>query len=124
MGGPLVGIAAAGLRETVKRQGPKVLKKVMESPAGKRLKKKGIEAGKKLVSRAKTTRNYTQQSTSNSTVKDGLTKGMMRLKPSSEMARGIGVGVEFGKALAAKEGVKAALVSGGAGYLLGKKKKK
>tara|TARA_R100001510_G_C7512858_1_gene111712 strand:+ start:147 stop:482 length:336 start_codon:yes stop_codon:yes gene_type:complete len=102
----------------------KTARMLSKTPAGKRLKKKGIEAGKKFLSRAKTTRNYTQQSTSNSTVKDGLTKNMMRLKPSSEMARGIGVGVEFGKALAAKEGVKAALVSGGAGYLLGKKKKK
>lgn len=110
MGGPLVARAAG--------------KAFMKSPAGKKLKKKGIETGKKLLSRAKTTRNYIQQSTSNSTVKDGLTKNMMRLKPSSEMARGIGVGIEFGKAQAAKEGVKAALVSGGAGYLLGKKKKK
>lgn len=99
-------------------------KAIMKSPAGKRLKKKGIEAGKKLISRAKTTRNYTQQSTSNSTVKDGLTKGMMRLNPSGQMSRGIAMGVQFGKAQAAKEGVKAALVSGGAGYYLGKKKKK
>jgi len=113
MGGPLLGIAGAAVR----KQGPKVLKKAMESPAGKKYKQKVVEGFKKLNTKM-------QQSTSNSTVKDGLTKGMMRLKPSSEMARGIGVGVEFGKALAAKEGVKAALVSGGAGYLLGKKKKK
>lgn len=102
-------------------KGAKMLSK---TPAGKQLKKKGIEAGKKLISRAKTTRNYTQQSTSNSTVKDGLTKGMMRLNPSGQMSRGIAMGVQFGKAQAAKEGVKAALVSGGAGYYLGKKKKK
>jgi len=112
MGGPLVSVArVAG-------------KALMKSPAGKRLKKKGIEAGKKLVSRAKTARNYAQQSTNNSTVRDGLTESMMRLKPSGEMSRGISMGVKFGKAQAAKEGVKAALVSGGAGYLLGKKNKK
>tara|TARA_R100001086_G_scaffold137967_3_gene72121 strand:+ start:1846 stop:2181 length:336 start_codon:yes stop_codon:yes gene_type:complete len=100
-------------------------KAIMKSPAGKRLKKKGIEGGKKLVEGiGKTTRNYIQKSTSNSTVKDGLTKGMMRLNPSGQMSRGIAMGVKFGKAQAAKEGVKAALVSGGAGYLLGKKKKK
>tara|TARA_R100001460_G_scaffold41064_5_gene76504 strand:+ start:307 stop:645 length:339 start_codon:yes stop_codon:yes gene_type:complete len=112
MGGPLVaGARVAG-------------KAFMKSPAGKRLKKKAIETGKELVSRAKTARNYAQQSTNNSTVRDGLTESMMRLKPSGEMSRGISMGVKFGKAQAAKEGVKAALVSGGAGYLLGKKNKK
>ena len=112
MGGPLVaGARVAG-------------KAFMKSHAGKKLKKKGIEAGKKLVSRAKTIRNYTQQSTSNSTVKDTLTKNIMRLKPSGEMSRGIKIGLKLGKAQAAKEGVKAALISGGAGYFLGKKKKK
>ncbi len=100
-------------------------KAIMKSPAGKRLKKKGIEAGKGLVEGiGKTTRNYIQKSTSNSTVKDGLTQGMMRLNPSGQMSQGIKIGVKLGKAQAAKEGVKAALVSGGAGYYLGKKNKK
>lgn len=114
MGGPLVARAAG--------------KAIMKSPAGKKLKKIGIDAGKKLVARAeKTTRNYIQKSTSNSTVKDGLTQGMMRLNPTGQMAQGIKTGIRLGRAQAAEEGVKGAALGFGVGLasgMLGKKKKK
>jgi hypothetical protein len=84
-------------------------KAIMKSPAGKRLKKKGIEAGKKLLDGVKRKRNFTDQmSTSNSTVRDRLTKAM---KTTSSI-------------MSTSEAAKAAAVSGTAGYLLGKKNKK
>ena len=105
MGGPLVaGARVAG-------------KAFMKSPAGKRLKKKGIEAGKKLVDAVKQRTNPNkyktgtvtdQFSTSNSTVRDRLTKAM---KTTSSI-------------ISTSEATKAAAVSATAGYLLGKKKKK
>ena len=85
-------------------------KAIMKSPAGKRLKKKGIEAGKKLLDGAtgKRKRTFTDQySTSNSTVRDRLTKTMKTLPIMST-----------------SEAAKAAAVSATAGYLLGKKDKK
>jgi hypothetical protein len=92
-------------------------KAIMKSPAGKRLKKKGIEAGKKLLDGAKQRTNPNkyktgkvtdQFSTSNSTVRDRLTKAM---KTTSSI-------------MSTSEAAKAAAVSGTAGYLLGKKNKK
>ena len=91
-------------------------KAIMKSPAGKRLKKKGIEAGKKLVdgvkqrtnpNKYKTGKVTDQFSTSNSTVRDRLTKAMKTLPIMST-----------------SEAAKASAVSATAGYLLGKKDKK
>jgi hypothetical protein len=117
MGGPLA--AAAGV--ALKKGGQKALKKALQTPAGKKAQQKVVETGKRMYQKLKT---GAQKSTDNSTVNDKLTQSMMQLKPSSEMSRGISIGAKFGRAQAAKEGVKAALVSGGAGYLLGKKNKK
>jgi hypothetical protein len=104
MGGPLVvGARVAG-------------KAFMKSPAGKRLKKKGIEAGKKLLDGVKQRRNpdkyktgrvTDQFSTSNSTVRDRLTKEMKT----------------FPSVMTTTEAAKAAAVSSTGAYLLGKKKK-
>lgn len=77
-------------------------KMLAKTPMGKKAKKKVLDAVKRK-------RNFTDQfSTSNSTVKDRLTKAM---KTSSPM-------------MSTSEAAKAAAVSGTAGYLLGKKKKK
>ena len=116
MGGPLVAVAGAAVR----KQGPKVLKKAMESPAGKRAKQKVVEGFKKLKTR-------TQQSTSNSTVKDPLTANMMRHKAGGSFSQGMKLGAEIAKRQVASQGVKGAAVGFGVGLasgVLGKKKKK
>jgi hypothetical protein len=80
-------------------KGAKMLSK---TPAGKKAKKKVLDAVKRK-------RNFTDQmSTSNSTVRDRLTKAM---KTTSSI-------------MSTSEAAKAAAVSATAGYLLGKKKKK
>jgi len=88
-------------------KGAKMLSK---TPMGKKAKKKIVDAVKQKVNpnKYRTGRVTDQFSTSNSTVRDRLTKAM---KTSSPI-------------MSTSEAAKAAAVSGTAGYLLGKKKKK
>lgn len=81
----------------------KAAKMLSKTPAGKKAKKKILDAVKRK-------RNFTDQfSTSNSTVRDRLTQGMK---------------IASSKMTTVTEATKAAAAAGTAGYLLGKKKKK
>jgi len=120
MGGPLVAAAGMALRETAKRQGPKIVKQISKSPAGKKAKQKVVEGFKKLNTRM-------QQSTSNSTMKDPLTSNMMRHKAGGSFSRGMKLGAEIAKRQVASQGVKGAAVGFGVGLasgMFGNKKKK